>query len=228
MIARTTSPQHLMVILTLYFAVFIASIMAIGISRPDWLSMLPLGGVDALEVAGIEASPEVLDDFSKKSDAHAAGFEPVRPTSRQIGLVALFLSFSLAGTVLVMLPISWTYMISRREIGYRKNFLRALIILPICATAIVLLIQDSLALAFGLAAMVAAVRFRVDLDEAIDGIYIFAAICVGLAAGVGHLGIAILMAIFFCFTHTFLCIVNYGRNELDDARDAKIKAKLSQ
>jgi hypothetical protein len=47
--------------------------------------------------------------------------------------------------------------------------------MPICATTVVLLIQDSLALAFGLAARVAAVRFGVRLTETIDGIYIFTA-----------------------------------------------------
>ncbi len=60
-------------------------------------------------------------------------------------------------------------------------------VLPICATTIVLLIQDNLALAFGLAAMVAAVRFRVALQEVMGGIYIFSSICVGLAAGIGYL-----------------------------------------
>jgi uncharacterized membrane protein YhiD involved in acid resistance len=47
-------------------------------------------------------------------------------------------------------------------------------------------------------------------EEAIDGIFIFASICVGLAAGIGHLGVAAVMAVFFCFA-----------NPIDDARVAK-------
>ena len=102
----------------------------------------------------------------------------------------------------------------------------ALIVLPICATTTVLLIQDSLALAFGLAALVAAVRFRVALDEAMDGIFIFAAICVGLAAGIGYLGVAIIMSIFFCFANLFLWMSDYGRNPLDDMKRKKRRDKL--
>ena len=69
-------------------------------------------------------------------------------------------------------------------------------------------------------------RFRVVLEEAIDGIYIFAAICVGLAAGVGYLGIGAIMALFFCFTNAILWNMDYGKNPLDDARSAKRQAKL--
>jgi hypothetical protein len=88
-----------------------------------------------------------------------------------------------------------------------------------------MLIQNNLALAFGLAAMVAAVRFRVSLSEAIDGIYIFSSICIGLAAGIGHLGVAAVMAIFFCFTNVLLWHFDYGQNPIDDSRIAKKRAK---
>ena len=101
-----------------------------------------------------------------------------------------------------------------------------MIVLPICAATIVLLIQNNLALAFGLAAMVAAVRFRVALQEAIDGIYIFSSICVGLAAGIGYLGIGVVMAVFFCFANAALWGIDFGKNPIDDARIAKKHSKL--
>ncbi len=88
-----------------------------------------------------------------------------------------------------------------------------------------MLIQNNLALAFGLAAMVAAVRFRVSLREPIDGIFIFSAICAGLAAGIGYLGVAIFMAAFFCFANGLLWQIQFGRNPLDDARLAKKEAE---
>ena len=125
---------------------------------------------------------------------------------------------NLVGTILIMLPISWTYSATKFNSGPRKGYVRALIVLPICASTVVLLIQDSLALAFGLAALVAAVRFRVALTEAIDGIYIFSAICVGLAAGIGYLGVAAIMAVFFCLTNAILWAMDYGKNPIDQAR----------
>jgi hypothetical protein len=140
----------------------------------------------------------------------------------------LFLAATLAGTILIMLPISWTYSATKFTSGPPKGFVRALIVLPICASTVVLLIQNSLALAFGLAALVAAVRFRVTLDEAIDGIYIFAAICVGLAAGIGYLGVAAVMAMFFCLTNAVLWGMNYGKNPIDEARRKTKREKFSK
>jgi hypothetical protein len=207
-----------------YFAVLFASVVWVGVAKPDLLSLMPLGGTNALQVAGIEVGEQVsAGKFSLPGPASIAN----QPTPRQIGLIVVFLALSLLGTLLVMLPITWTYAVTRREIGFRKNFVRALMVLPICATTIVMLIQNNLALAFGLAAMVAAVRFRVALREAIDGIYIFSSICIGLAAGIGHLGIAAVMAVFFCFTNVLLWHLDFGQNPIDNRRIAKKHAEAN-
>ncbi len=209
--------------LTAYFALLFGSLIAIGVMKPEALSLMPLGGNDAMELTGFQRNEQnFIDRLMPEKDA---GVEQTT-TAGQIGLLALFLASSLGGTILVMLPITWTYSAIKREIGYRKSFARALLVLPICATTIVMLIQNNLALAFGLAAMVAAVRFRVALQEAIDGIFIFASICIGLAAGIGYLGIAAMMAVFFCFTNAILWKMDFGRNPIDDARVAKKHAEM--
>ena len=223
MIQEAISIQRLMLSLGVYFLILFGGILTLGLTKPEWLSVLPLGGTDAIEIAGLGLLENSLVGLSAPAEEVVA--QQV-PTASQIGLVALFLAFSLGGTILVMLPVTWSYIATKREIGYQKSFARALIVLPICAATIVLLIQNNLALAFGLAAMVAAIRFRVVLEEAIDGIYIFAAICVGLAAGIGYLGVGAIMAVFFCFTNVILWHMDYGKNPLDDARSAKRQAKL--
>ncbi len=220
---KVVTAKSLIVMLTAYFALLFSTLLAVGVMKPEVLSLMPLGGTDAFEALGIERNEQTsIDRFTPRQDAGIGQ----APTARQIGLLGLFLASSLGGTILVMLPITWTYSAIKTEIGYRKSFARALLVLPICATTIVMLIQNNLALAFGLAAMVAAVRFRVALQEALDGIFIFASICVGLAAGIGHLGIAAMMAVFFCFTNAILWIMQFGRNPIDDARIAKKHAEL--
>lgn len=217
-----------MVKLTIYFAALIAAIVSTMLYDPELAHRLPIGGTDAIEIAQIEIDRDSLTvDTSKKDSMQESTVTPTLGAG-QIARVAIYLAFSLAGTIVVMIPITWTYVATKREIGYRKNFVRALVVLPICATTIVLLIQDSLALAFGLAAMVAAVRFRVALREAIDGIYIFAAICVGLAAGIGYLGIAAIMGLFFCLTNAWLWHIDYGQNPLDDAQRQRKREKLQR
>lgn len=223
MTQKAVTANGLFVMLTAYFALLFGVLFTVGVMKPEALSLMPLGGNDAFDVLGIERNEQTLID--RLAPPAGAGIGQA-PAAGQIGLLALFLASSLGGTMLVMLPITWTYSAIKREIGYRKSFARALLVLPICATTIVMLIQNNLALAFGLAAMVAAVRFRVALQEAIDGIFIFASICVGLAAGIGHLGVAAVMAVFFCFANAILWKMEFGRNPIDDARVAKKHAEL--
>ena len=219
--------KNLFAVLTVYFVLVFGSLPIIAAVSPTAYSLLPIGGANVMRVLGLEQS-EQSQEFSLDSLTSSAGTAVDQgPTPAQIGRLVMFLSASISGTILIMLPIAWTYSVIKREIGFRKSFVRTLLALPICATTIVMLIQNNLALAFGLAAMVAAVRFRVALQEAIDGIFIFASICVGLAAGIGHLGVAAVMAVFFCFANTILWKLNFGRNPVDDARAARKRAELA-
>lgn len=195
-------------------------------TRPGVLQYLPLGGTNAL--SGVEIT-EMKDSLSGENTVPQSPMKNLLAGEDIVGnvtYISLFVVGHLTGTLIIMLPITWTYRAINFETGFSKTFVRALIVLPICATTTVLLIQDSLALAFGLAALVAAVRFRVALDEAMDGIFIFAAICVGLAAGIGYLGVAAIMSIFFCFANLVLWMSDYGRNPLDDMKRKKRRDKL--
>ncbi len=226
MTSQGVSARRLMIKLAVYFVLLFGGIISVVLVNPDVLALMPIGGTDAMEIAGIGVDDEPLQGIIGESSSAQDAKGDQRPTARQIGLVSVYLAFSLGGTILVMLPITWTYIATKIEIGYRRSFVRALIVLPICAATIVLLIQNNLALAFGLAAMVAAIRFRVVLQEAIDGVYIFSSICVGLAAGIGYLGAAAIMAVFFCYTNAVLWVMEFGKNPIDDARIAKKRDRL--
>jgi hypothetical protein len=206
------SPAKLIFRLSAYFLVIIAAIVITISVNPNALRFLPIGGTHALMTTDIEITQSRLDFSSTTSG------RDVEVTPEKVRFAVIFLAANLAGTILIMLPIAWTYSATKFSSGPRKGFVRALVVLPICASTVVLLIQDSLALAFGLAALVAAVRFRVALSEAIDGIYIFAAICVGLAAGIGYLGVAAIMALFFCMTNAVMWYMNFGKNPIDEAK----------
>jgi hypothetical protein len=208
--AQTVTPFGLMIRLALYFFVLIGSILAIIAINPIVADILPVGGNDAIEIASLEIDREGLRFTPGRDPRQEEITRSPRASTSQSALIVLYLAISLSGTIAVMVPITWTYMAAKREVGYPRTFVRALIVLPICATTIVLL-----------AAMVAAVRFRVALREAIDGIYIFAAICVGLATGIGYLGIGMLMALFFSFANAILWQLDYGKNPLDDVKRAQ-------
>ena len=90
---------------------------------------------------------------------------------------------SLLGALAIMIPVAWTYIIIKRQVGYNQSVVHTLIILPVAVTGIVIVVKTSVALAFSLAGIVAAVRFRTTLEDTKDAVYVFLAIGVGLAAG---------------------------------------------
>lgn len=222
------TPSRLAVRLIVYFILFFGATLFVVSSWPESVQFLPIGGHDVLDSFSIESVSESLLQTPGRTQGQTNNSAPDFVSTSDVLRASLFLFLHLTGTVLLMIPLTWTYMSAKQDVGYHKSFVRALIVLPICAATIVLLIQDNLALAFGLAALVAAVRFRVALDEAIDGIFIFAAICVGLSAGVGYLGIATVMTIFFCFASLVLWQLDYGSNPIEQAQQEKKRIKLER
>lgn len=123
--------------------------------------------------------------------------------------IAFTLLVHMLGTLLLMLPLTRVYMTVNRG-SHDQGFVAVLMVGPICVTGVVMLIQDSLPLAFGLAALVAAIRFQIPLRNALDGIFMFAAICVALSSGVGYIGIAIVISAAFCVTCVSIFEFGYG------------------
>ena len=87
-----------------------------------------------------------------------------------------FTLFAIIGCLLLLAPVVWVYMITRQRRGYDESVVHTVVILPIAVTALVIVVQDSVALAFSLAGIVAAVRFRNTLKDTKDAVYIFVAI----------------------------------------------------
>lgn len=129
-----------------------------------------------------------------------------------LGLVmsSLDLLMNLTMVVLLMLPVSWVYMATRARSGIDQAVVQTMILLPVAVTGVVVMVQHSVALAFSLAGIVAAVRFRNTLKKTSDALYIFTAIGVGLAAGTDNIGIAIVLTMFFNFTVLLLWRCDYG------------------
>ena len=96
----------------------------------------------------------------------------------------------------VVLPVAWTLMRTRR-LRYDPSLVHTLIVLPVVVAGIVLVVKNSLALAFALAGIVAGVRFRQKLDEPEDAVYVLLALGIGLAAGVHALDIALVMSMVY-------------------------------
>jgi hypothetical protein len=122
------------------------------------------------------------------------------------------------GALAVMIPVAWTYILIRRKADYDQSLVHTLLILPVAVAGIVTIVQNSLALAFSLAGIVAAVRFRTTLEDTKDAVYVFLAIGVGLAAGVHALGVAAVLSAAFNGINLMLWKLNFGNIYADQQR----------
>ena len=125
----------------------------------------------------------------------------------------LWLVMAIVGAVALMVPVSWTYLAIRSKSKMDQSLLETILILPIAVTGIVLIVHNSLALAFSLAGVVAGVRYRYALKSTADSLFIFMAVGVGLSCGVGMFLVAAVMTSIFNYTFLILWEMNYGGHE---------------
>jgi hypothetical protein len=98
---------------------------------------------------------------------------------------------------LLVLPVAFVYVRTRTRVKFDHSLVQTVIVLPIVVTAILVVVRDSLALAFSLAGIVAAVRFRNTLKESGDAVYIFGSIGIGFASGIHAISVAAVLSVVF-------------------------------
>ena len=67
---------------------------------------------------------------------------------------------AMMAALLLILPVAWIYILTRHKKGYQQSVVQTLIILSPVVAGVVVMVKYSLPLAFGLAGIVAAIRFR--------------------------------------------------------------------
>ncbi len=118
---------------------------------------------------------------------------------------------SLSSACILMLPVTWVYVQTRRKKGFDQSVVQTLIILPLVVAGVILLVQNSTALAFSLGGIVGAVSFRNTLRDTKDTIYIFLAIVIGVATGVHALVVAATISLCFNLTVVIMWWTDFGR-----------------
>ncbi|HEU4996302.1 MAG TPA: DUF4956 domain-containing protein [Gemmatimonadaceae bacterium] len=144
--------------------------------------------------------------------------------------LGLTVAASMIGAALLALPVAWIYGLTRQKRGYQQSVVQTLMILPPLVAGVVVMVKYSLALAFSLAGIIAAVRFRTTLDDSKDAVYVFLATAVGLAAAV-HLPVAAVISVLFNILILALWYTDFGRagafqgsramQKLDEMEDAQ-------
>ena len=187
-----------------YYAILAVIVLLLAYFFPGVVQRLGAKGLgDASE------GPTVLTDALSASPTASVGFGP-----GGLADVAVTTVLILVGALALMLPVTWVYMSARPIPGHNQTIVQTLIILPLVVAGIVFIVQNSLALAFSLAGVVGAVRFRTTMRDSRDLVYIFLSIVIGFAAGVQSLAVGALISMVFNFVLLITWRYDYGRNVL--------------
>ncbi len=185
--------------LTLYYLI-IAVIVFIAVQIwPEFRNYLPIGGV------------EQLISQPTKNPLHGDAIHAQHVAN--LGQSLFWLIVAIIGAFLCSLPVSWVYMAVRSGEEYDQSLVHTILILPMVVTGIVIIVQNSLALAFSLAGIAGAVRFRNSLKSSGDALFILLAVAMGLSAGIGAVELAAVMSIMLSYCFALLWMSEYGEKE---------------
>ena len=204
---RSAVSHNIIVRLVLYYALLAAALAGAFRVLPAGARTTVRATLASLSGAATQgsASGDLFSTTVTRNPAFA-------PAPLVVG-AAVLIAFMLA------VPVAWTYMWTRRTKGYSQSVVHSLILLPVVVAGVVVLVQSSLALAFSLAGIVAAVRFRNTLDDSKDAVFIFFATALGLATAV-QVDAAVVLSVLFIAVVLTLWYSDFARMPpgLEDAR----------
>lgn len=183
-------------IIVVYYVFWIVLVWYLLNRYPGLNAYFPLGGIRELAASNIDSFEPVYTSVERQLLAPAS---PVR------------LLLASASAAIFTVPISWVYFITSRSRRIDQSFLQTIMILPIVVTGIAMIVVNSIALAFSLAGVVAAVRFRFSLNQPSDAMYIFVAIAIGLGCGIGAVGVACVISFTFVLATLIIWKLEYGK-----------------
>jgi len=108
--------------------------------------------------------------------------------------------------ILIALVYRFTY----RGASYSPSMVNSLVLLSLITAVVILVIGNNLARAFGLVGAMSIIRFRTAVRDVLDIVFIFFALAIGMAAGVGLNSVAIIGTLFICLIIILLDSIGFG------------------
>ena len=193
---RSASLLIPLTLILMYYGALVGIQWYVVSNYPALAEYLPIGGLDDLPGANIDSFEPVYTSVERNL---LTGTAPIR------------LLLASIGATILAIPVSWAYFITSRVRRIDQSFVQTMLILPLLVTGIAMIVLNSIALAFSLAGIVAAVRFRFSLNQPSDAMYIFVAIGIGLGAGIGAVGIAFVISLTFVMANLVIWKLEYGK-----------------
>lgn len=124
--------------------------------------------------------------------------------------ISLVLAFALAQLV------AGTYIVTFRGLSYSRSFVQSMAMGGIVTALLMLAIGNSIPAGIGIAGGLAIIRFRTTMRDPRDMVFVFAALAVGIAAGLRAFAPALLGTLIFCGAALALHASAYGARKQYD------------
>lgn len=128
----------------------------------------------------------------------------------QAALLAILVSY------LFSQAIAFAYMLTHQGISYSRSFVVSLVAAGLVATVLMLAIGNNLARGLGIVGTLALIRFRMQMHDSLDMIYVFAAFAGGVAAGTGNLATGGIGTLAFILIIGTLQVTGFGSRHRHD------------
>ena len=98
----------------------------------------------------------------------------------QAAMIAVLVSYLMGQAV------AYAYMVTHQGISYSRSFVVSLVAAALVSTVLMLAIGNNLARGLGIVGTLALIRFRMQMHDSLDMMYVFASFAGGVAAGTGN------------------------------------------
>ena len=113
----------------------------------------------------------------------------------------------IAAAVVVGLVLALVYRATHKGLSYSQTFTQTIVFIAVIVAVVMMTVRNSIATAFTLVGALSIIRFRTVVKDTRDAAFVFAALALGMAAGLGFwelaaLGVAVVSALAFALHAT--------------------------
>lgn len=125
-------------------------------------------------------------------------------------LVAVLVSYLMSQT------IALAYMKTHQGVSYSRSFVVTLVAAGLLSTVLMLAIGNNLARGIGIFGTLSLIRFRMQLHDSLDMIFVFASFAAGVAAGTGNIATGCIGTAAFLLVVGTLQVTGFGSKHTHD------------
>lgn len=127
-----------------------------------------------------------------------------------LSLTPLTVIIDLIWALVLSLVIAWVYKKTHKGLSYSQSFVITLVMTGVIISAVMMIIGNNVARAFGAVGAFSLIRFRTAIKDVKDMGYIFLILAVGMATGTKNYLIALAVTIIVLSTLIILTKINFG------------------